>query len=827
MIARSVLLAVSVIFIGLAVIVYHRAPDRVWNRIFAVHAFTVSGWVILNYLIQSAASAADATMWLRLTHPVVAIAICSGLDLAWVFPERIKAAPWAQRVVLYTTGLIVSTVALAPNLYTSVELAQGTVLVIYGWPFIVFGLFTMTITLWADAVLLRKVQPLTGLQRVQVIYMLIGLLIGQVGAIVTMVVLPLVWQNTYFSRWGPASYVFIISGMAYAIAKHHIVKPKVALYRTTAYLLTGAGVAGLFALAIIFAESAFAVHNIPTVLAYVVTGIVMGIIVVPVHLYIRQALDRTFLPQNQLEESFRHASDAILRTLDADQLPEFLSDTILSMFRPTQVSVFMKDGSAGQFIRRSEHFAAENGTPVNCPESLSPQHILVQAVSASRNLLHRAQIFRFHSLAEAQPIAAAMEEIDTQLLAPMLWEDELVGLVCIGEKQSGEMYEAEELETLRNMMPQASLALRNAQLYAEVVQVKEYNENILRQMESGVIAVDAQENVVLCNPAAERILGLSRDEVIDHKLELLPENIADCLRPALTGYHPRSGYRFDIQKPDGQRVPVACSTSTWGGSPGSPEGALAVISDLTIVEELEQERQEAERLALIRVLSAGMAHEIRNPMVAIRTFAELLPTHWDDAEFRSDFLITAQDEIHRIEQLLTQLLMLSKPADAVTEEIDVSVLCEGVVRAMSARAQSQQIALSAALVPISYQPIGDEGRLHQAILNLITNAVEAEPQGGQVKVTTEEGPDAEGNPRVVIRVYNSASYIPPSQIEQIFRPFYSQKPGGTGLGLAICQTIIEEHGGTIQVRSAPSDGTEFIVELPIKTEADSVDNGDG
>ncbi len=487
----------------------------------------------------------------------------------------------------------------------------------------------------------------------------------------------------------------------------------------------------------------------------------------------------------------------------------------------------MKDGSAGQFIRRSEHFAAENGTPVNCPESLSPQHILVQAVSASRNLLHRAQIFRFHSLAEAQPIAAAMEEIDTQLLAPMLWEDELVGLVCIGEKQSGEMYEAEELETLRNMMPQASLALRNAQLYAEVVQVKEYNENILRQMESGVIAVDAQENVVLCNPAAERILGLSRDEVIDHKLELLPENIADCLRPALTGYHPRSGYRFDIQKPDGQRVPVACSTSTWGGSPGSPEGALAVISDLTIVEELEQERQEAERLALIRVLSAGMAHEIRNPMVAIRTFAELLPTHWDDAEFRSDFLITAQDEIHRIEQLLTQLLMLSKPADAVTEEIDVSVLCEGVVRAMSARAQSQQIALSAALVPISYQPIGDEGRLHQAILNLITNAVEAEPQGGQVKVTTEEGPDAEGNPRVVIRVYNSASYIPPSQIEQIFRPFYSQKPGGTGLGLAICQTIIEEHGGTIQVRSAPSDGTEFIVELPIKTEADSVDNGDG
>ena len=80
---------------------------------------------------------------------------------------------------------------------------------------------------------------------------------------------------------------------------------------------------------------------------------------------------------------------------------------------------------------------------------------------------------------------------------------------------------------------------------------------------------------------------------------------------------------------------------------------------------------------------------------------------------------------------------------------------------------------------------------------------------------------------MLIRVHNSGSHIPPGQIEQLFRPFYSQTPGGTGLGLAICQTIIEEHNGTIEVRSPPGEGTEFIVQLPAKTEADSTDNGDG
>jgi len=825
---QIVLLTVSVASFGLGLVVYQRAPDRVWNRIFTVHAVAVGVWVFINYLLQSASSVTEAALWLRLTHPVVAVVICSCLDLAWVFPERIRPTPWLQRVLLYTAGLIFSLVALAPNLFTSIELTQGTVIVQYGWPFVIFGVFTMATLGYADWVLLKKSQHLTGLQQLQVDYVLYGLVVGQTIALVTMVILPLVWQNTYYSRWGSASFICVIVAMAYAIAKHHIVKPQTALYRLGTYLLTAMGVAGVIMGMVIVVERLVPQLRFPEVWNYlfVIAGIIMGMIAVPIHHYIRAYLDRMLLSQRQREDSAQQASDAILRTLDANELLEFLSGMVWNTLRPTQVSVFMKDGGSDSFVLRSCLTAADNGGGQHLPEQLPGAHILLQAASGSHHLLHRDEVFRFHSLDEAQQVARAMEELDTELLAPLVWEDELVGMVCIGGRVSEEIYEAEDLDILRNIMPQVSLALRNAQLYAEMARMKEYSETILREMESGVIVVDADEEVVMYNPAAQRILGIPREQIVGHTLVGLPENIANCLHKALNNSRMRSGYRFEIEKDDGEIVPVACSTSAWGGATDAREGAVAVISDLTMAHELEQERQRAEHLALIRVLSAGMAHEIRNPMVAIRTFAELLPRRWDDPEFRSDFLVTAQQEIERIDQLLSQLLMLSKPAAAATDTVDINGVCEGVVRAMSARAESEQIRLHADLNLVDGQPIGDESRLHQALTNLVANALDAEPEGGEVKVSTTQMVDADGETWVVIRVYNAGSYIPPGHTEQIFEPFYSDKPGGTGLGLAICQSIIQEHNGSISMRSAPDSGTEFVVQLPLETDVDSTDSGE-
>ncbi len=444
------------------------------------------------------------------------------------------------------------------------------------------------------------------------------------------------------------------------------------------------------------------------------------------------------------------------------------------------------------------------------------RHMIIRAAAHSRDIINRDEIFRFRSLEVAKPLADSLDSIGAQMVAPLRWEDELIGLILVGPNRAGEMYQHEQIEQLRSMIPLISLALQNAKLYAEMASTKEYIEAILREMDSGVIAVDGNGRIFLYNRAAEQIIGISRETVIGQDLEVLPTSIAQDLRAAAEYKRARASNRIDLPRPGRSSIPIAYSTSVLTSAGSQRGGAVAVINDLTVIQQLEDERQRSERLELMRVLTAGMAHEIRNPLVAIRTFAELLPTRMDDEEFRSTFFETTTDEIEQIDQLVGQLLSLSKPPGAANEAININEVCQSVIRSASAQAEAKQVSLTARLADLSGSPIGDERRLHQAIVNLVNNALEAEPEGGTVEIATEQTDSAHEGGRVLVRVRNAGSYIPPGKVDKIFKPFYTDKAKGTGLGLAICQTIIEEHDGKLEVHSRPDTGTEFVIELPLK-----------
>ncbi len=813
---RIVLAAISLGTIVLGIIVFRRAPDRVWNRLYTVHAVAVAAWILCNYLIQWASTAPEATFWIRATHPVVALVICTLLDFAWVFPERIRYAAWSRRATLYAIGLVFGIVGLAPGVLASVEMARGTVLVQYGPPYLAFGLFTVVMLGYADYVMYRKVRRLKGLQRVQVTYVLVGLLVGQGIALVTQILLPLVWDNTYYSRWGSPSYVFVIVAMAYALAPRHIVDLRVAARRALAFLFAILPVLVIASVLLLMTHVLVRTEDRRVVLAYMITGLMMGVAILPLYAYVRRMIERSARGEERFQQRFDLHAEAILRSLDLTDLLRLSANAIFDMLQPTATSIFLRDEASGDYVCGATRSAGDE--PPQLPERsvLSKYHIVVQAATQSADMISRDEIFRFRSLQRAKPLAEAMLRLQAEIVTPLKWEGELVGLVCLGPKLSGDMYQPEEIERLRSMMPLVSLAMQNANLYAEMVGMKEYSETILREMDGSVIAVGADGRIFLYNAAAERTIGLSRDEVLNKGLEVLPRDIAQCLRRAVEHGEVRSADRLDLPRPGQEPLPIACSTSAFTNPLTQTGGAVAVISDLTIIQELEHERRQAERLGLMRIITAGMAHEIRNPLVAIRTFAELLPTRLHDEEFRSAFFATATDEIERIDQLVGQLLMLSKPASAAAEAVDVNSVCQAVIRSASAQAESKQVSLLAKLGDIYQRPIGDDSRLHQAVVNLVNNALQAEPPSGRVEVITEEVHDPQGNLHVLIRVYNASSYIPAGKIDEIFQPFYTDKAEGTGLGLAICQTIIEEHNGTITVRSELGEGTEFVVALPVQ-----------
>jgi PAS domain S-box-containing protein len=809
------LLAVSATFLVAGVVVYSRARDRVWNRIYAVHALSAGVWIFCNYLIESGHTPAESGMWLRIAHPLSALVVCTAVDLAWVFPEKMSPAPRLHRVILYSLAALFGSVGLSPDLYKSLTLSHGLVVIDYGWPFVAFGVFVTAVLGYSDYVFFGKVMHLKGLQRVQVIYILAGMLVGQVFAIAAIIVIPLVLHDTTASHWGAGAYAFMVLGMAYAIAKYQIVKPKAALLRAASYLvaLSGAGVVLVFG--VLVAEPFLTEQGVPVLISYLACGLATGVVTIPGFNAVRKRLERLGTRPNDPAPDEQYAPEAMLRTLDVQRVLEYVCDLGMARLRPTRMCVMLVNTQTPDLLTRAFRDAERPGADAPWLEALPADHVLVRTAAARRAVVNKDDVFRFFSLQQAQVMVEVMTELQLQLLSPLLWEGDLVGLICLGEKASGEMYEETDLDLLASMSPQVSLAVRNAQLYDEMARTREFSENILREMESGVIAVSAAGSILLYNAAAARILGLEPETVVGAHLSALPPGIGRCFLRALEGPVLGTSDQFDISRPDGSKVPVTCSASNWGAqTPDRGAGAVAVIHDLTLVQELEREREESERLATIRFLAAGMAHEIRNPLVAIRTFAELLPAHWEDEEFRNDFMVTAQGEIDRIVGLVSALLMLSKPANAVNKEIRVDEVCETAVRAMSAQAESRGVRLELEVAPLSLSPRGDAHRLHQALINLIGNAVDAEPAGGRVRLTASEAGNGRA-PGVLLSVFNPGSYIPPEQAAEIFQPFYSQKANGTGLGLAICQTIIEEHDGTLEVRSGEGAGTEFIIHLPV------------
>jgi len=600
--------------------------------------------------------------------------------------------------------------------------------------------------------------------------------------------------------------------MSYAIAKHRLMRPETALRRVASAMVSTSvvlsiGIGGVEAL-----QPTLIAQGVPMNLAYLASGLIMGMLIVLVHERVTGFVRRLFSEGGDPVSVQAEASSHILRTLDAEQLLHYLARALYTALEPTNVVVYTMARVGTELVPRaiSSHNGDAGGER---PPMIGLTNRLVEVVAEEGSLVTKDQVFRFGALEDARRLALVMEELDAQIAAPMVWEDKLIGLVTLGPKLSGDMYADDELRFVSDMTLQASLALRNADLYAETASLKDFNERILRQMDNAVVVTDGDEHIVVFNDAAERLFGLPTEVALQRSIDVLPQGIANCIRASLGSGRTLPSQHLTIQR-DTSRVPLACSTSPLSAEGDGSQGAVAVISDLTLIQELDREREEAERLALIRMISAGMAHEIRNPLVAIRTFAELAPKRLDDPDFRSNFLTVAQQEISRIDRLVGDLLSLSKPADAVVECIDVNEISRQVAQAAAGLAETRNVAMELVTGDLQGCADGDSTRLYQALMNLVRNAIDAEPAGGLVRLSTELcSPD--GHLAVRIRVHNAGSYIPREQHEEIFRPFVSRKTTGTGLGLAICQTIIEEHDGTISVESTVDGGTEFTVEFPL------------
>jgi PAS domain S-box-containing protein len=493
----------------------------------------------------------------------------------------------------------------------------------------------------------------------------------------------------------------------------------------------------------------------------------------------------------------------LTRVLDTKTLLPFIMQTVAGSTGAEGAAIYL--GHDTEF-RRAIATKRHHGSHFDVAETAPPA--LVETLGRTKEPLVTDELVRDAATAAERELADYLAAGNWSLVLPVISESGVIALIAVGPKLSGDPFYPQDLDLLMTLANQAGIAIKNARLYAQVVLANEYIENIVATIESGVVAVTSTGQIAMFNRAAERLTGLTAAAVKGQPVGVLAPCLSEPLLATVGDGHARTNPEVELTAPDAVR-PVMCTTSPLRDPDGVVLGAVAVFSDLTPLKELEIERRRAERLAYFEVLASGIAHEIKNPLVAIKTFMQLVPRRKDDDRFIEEFTRVVGREMERMERLLRRLGALSRPGQRPHYPVDVRAPLMEALEVMQPAFDDKGIAVVTRLGDAPCSVLGHHGELEQLFLNLVMNAHEATPPGGTVIVEVQH--EAQ---HVTVSVADTGPGIAPELMERVFDPFFSTKKRGSGLGLAICAGIAQTHGARLRAGNRPGAGAIFSVEFP-------------
>ncbi len=330
------------------------------------------------------------------------------------------------------------------------------------------------------------------------------------------------------------------------------------------------------------------------------------------------------------------------------------------------------------------------------------------------------------------------------------------------------------------------------------------------------IVVDAKQKITVLTPDAARLTGVSPDKAVGLSIEIFPAALKEVF---VRTFSTEQSVSAQISFPgdnDGRSIILVNTTPTRDGH-GKIAGAVAVLNDFSGVEKLEAKLAQIDRLASIGTLSVSMAHEIKNALVAVKTFVEMLVIRNPQDELST----IVNREMSRIDSIVSQMLTFSGPAKPNLVPIRLHDVLNHSLRLVQHQISQKNVRLELIFAAAIDVVKGDDYQLKQAFLNLLFNALEATPVNGTLTVFTEsvdsttEGLQKNRMSEIRVVIRDSGVGIASENLARVFEPFFTTKPKGTGLGLSITRRIVQEHNATIGVESKPNEGATFSIVFPV------------
>jgi signal transduction histidine kinase len=331
-------------------------------------------------------------------------------------------------------------------------------------------------------------------------------------------------------------------------------------------------------------------------------------------------------------------------------------------------------------------------------------------------------------------------------------------------------------------------------------------------MTCATLVFDSHQRLTMQSAEAARLLGSSVPFKAGTRADAFPGPVRDLLRQ-VAGSGTSASDTETFHRSDGPPQPLRFTALPLPGQNGD-SFVVILVQDLSLAKRFEADIRQLDRLASVGTLAAEMAHELRNALVAVKTFVDLLLEQQPEAELAD----TVRREMKRIDSIVAQVLKYSRPSSSDFHETNLHTLLERALRLVKGRCEGRNITVVTRLAAVPDLVNGNEHHLEQAFLNLLLNATEAMTGDGTLTVETDlvadGAPHAAGKRQLRIVIRDTGAGINAEQMARLFEPFFTTKPNGTGLGLAITRRIIHEHRGVISAESEPGRGTAFQILLP-------------
>jgi len=408
--------------------------------------------------------------------------------------------------------------------------------------------------------------------------------------------------------------------------------------------------------------------------------------------------------------------------------------------------------------------------------------------------------------------------IGSTLAVPLISEKKTLGVLIVDSYKKS-AFSLDDLELLMVFASHTAVVIDSVRLYEQVMAERNFAANILESSPNGIITIDENKKIRALNRKVEELLGIKRKNMLDKKIsEVFKDSeILDLLNATLDEQRIIENQEVTLSKVDGSTVILGLSSSLLKMDEKGMAAMIITIQDLTVIKRTEALIRRMDRLSSLGQLSAGIAHEIRNPLASINFNAQLLSKKLVADKNTESILNDTFEGIERIKVLVKRILDFTKTGQPSFRKGPIHNVISDSLSLIEPQIKARKVLIKKYFTDGIPDVVFDPHQIQQVFVNLLMNALESMDNGGTIEIMSEVERNRLEGMRVTVTISDDGTGIPKENVPKIFDPFFTTKPDGTGLGLSIVYKIMEQHDGQIEVKSKENQGTSFMLRFPIKT----------